>query len=159
MQKHCPFTSTINLCLLLKWKNWCLRKISAFNLCLHTIYCERFEPRSHFKRLSLIVRVNVVLNRTVFVDSDCHCQQQQPYSGLRSPGRSNSTFWYNLLFWRSILTCNRCNIVSSLKCLTYTNQTFCTMSFNRKSIKFFGGIFRNWEAMFVLIFAWTSRGF
>ena len=34
-------------------------------------YCERFEPRSHFKsRLSLIVRVNVVLNRTVIVDSD-----------------------------------------------------------------------------------------
>ena len=34
-------------------------------------YCERFEPRSHFKsRLSLIVRVNVVLNRTVVVDSD-----------------------------------------------------------------------------------------
>ena len=31
---------------------------------------ERFEPRSHFKRLSLIVRVNVVLNRTVVVDSD-----------------------------------------------------------------------------------------
>ena len=31
--------------------------------------CERFEPRSHFKRrLSLIVRVNVVLNRTVVVD-------------------------------------------------------------------------------------------
>ena len=28
--------------------------------------CERFEPRSHFKsRLSLIVRVNVVMNRTV----------------------------------------------------------------------------------------------
>ena len=34
-------------------------------------HCERFEPRSHFKsRLSLIVRVNVVLNRTVVVDSD-----------------------------------------------------------------------------------------
>ena len=34
-------------------------------------YRERFEPRSHFKsRLSLIVRVNVVLNRTVVVDSD-----------------------------------------------------------------------------------------
>ena len=33
--------------------------------------CERVEPRSHFKsRLSLIVRVNVVLNRTVVVDSD-----------------------------------------------------------------------------------------
>ena len=34
------------------------------------IFCERFEPGSHFKsRLSLIVRVNVVLNGTV-VDSD-----------------------------------------------------------------------------------------
>ena len=33
--------------------------------------CERFEPRSHFKsRLCLIVGVNVVLNRTVVVDSD-----------------------------------------------------------------------------------------
>ena len=36
-----------------------------------TYCCERFEPRSHFKsRLSLIVRVNVVLNRTVVVDID-----------------------------------------------------------------------------------------
>ena len=35
-----------------------------------TVLCERFEPRSHFiSRLSVIVRVNVVLNRTVF-DSD-----------------------------------------------------------------------------------------
>ena len=35
------------------------------------LICERFERRSHFKsRLSLIVRVNVVLNRTVVVDSD-----------------------------------------------------------------------------------------
>ena len=34
-------------------------------------FCERFEPRSHFKsRLNLIVRLNVVLNRTVVVDSD-----------------------------------------------------------------------------------------
>ena len=33
--------------------------------------CKRFEPRSHFiSRLSMIVRVNVVLNRTVVVDSD-----------------------------------------------------------------------------------------
>ena len=32
---------------------------------------ERFEPRSNFQsRLSLIVPVNVVLNRTVVVDSD-----------------------------------------------------------------------------------------
>ena len=37
----------------------------------HLSLCERFEPRSHFKsRLSLIVRVNVVLNRTVVVNSD-----------------------------------------------------------------------------------------
>ena len=35
------------------------------------VACERFEPRSHCKsRLSLIVRVIVVLNRTVVVDSD-----------------------------------------------------------------------------------------
>ena len=52
-------------------------------------------------------------------------------------------FTYNLLLWRSIVTCNRCNIVSSHKCLTYANQTFCTMSFNGKFIKFLGGIFRN----------------
>ena len=37
----------------------------------HYLYCERFAPRSHFKsRLSLIVRVYVVLYRTVVVDSD-----------------------------------------------------------------------------------------
>ena len=32
------------------------------------VFCERFEPRSHFKsRLSLIIRLNVVLNRTVLL--------------------------------------------------------------------------------------------
>ena len=102
------------------------------------------EHFAHFKsRLSSIVRVNVVLNRTVVVDSDwrflnpcgshlqsqselyhvswyngrdtinwrdtthldyeddyrtgcrnvSHCQQQQSYSGLRSPGRSNSAYF------------------------------------------------------------------
>ena len=65
-------------------------------------------------------------------------------------GKFLLSFTYNLPLWRSIVTCNRCNIVSSHKCLTYTNQTFCTMSFNRKLIKFGGKIFRNWEAMFVL---------
>ena len=35
------------------------------------------------------------------------------------------------------MTCNWCNIVFS-QLLTYTNQTFCTMSFNRKLVKFFG---------------------
>ena len=35
------------------------------------LFCDRFEPRSQFiSRLSMIVRVNVVLNRTVVVDSD-----------------------------------------------------------------------------------------
>ena len=34
-------------------------------------YCERCEPRSHWKsRLSMIIRVNVVLDRTVVVDGD-----------------------------------------------------------------------------------------
>ena len=34
-------------------------------------FCERFEPRSHFiSRIGMIVRVNVVLNRTVVVDKD-----------------------------------------------------------------------------------------
>ena len=42
-------------------------------------------------RLSLIARVHVVLSRTVVVDSDC--QQHQSYSGQRSPGRSNSTYF------------------------------------------------------------------
>ena len=33
--------------------------------------CEKFEPRCHFiSRLSMIVRVNVVLNGAVFLDSD-----------------------------------------------------------------------------------------
>ena len=33
--------------------------------------CERFEPRNHFKsRMSLIIQVDVVLKRTVVVDSD-----------------------------------------------------------------------------------------
>ena len=40
-------------------------------VCNNVENCERFEPRSRFKsRLSLIVRVNVVRNRTVVVDSD-----------------------------------------------------------------------------------------
>ena len=100
--------------------------------CQRTCLCERFEATSHFKsRLSLIVRVNVVLNRTVVVDSDrrldnmcgshlqsqredCNpfdseddystgcrdlsrCQQKQSYWGLRSPGRSNSTYFWTCL--------------------------------------------------------------
>ena len=43
-------------------KNLCSQGIHHYTI-IHA--CERFEPRSHFK--SLIVRVNVVLNRTVVV--------------------------------------------------------------------------------------------
>ena len=40
----------------------------AFCFKYFTLFCERFEPSSHFKsRLSMIVRVNVVLNRNVVV--------------------------------------------------------------------------------------------
>ena len=36
-----------------------------------SLYCEMLEARSHFiSRLSMIVRLNVVLNRTVVVESD-----------------------------------------------------------------------------------------
>ena len=67
-------------------------------------------------------------------------------------------FTYNLPLWRSIETCNRCNIVFSHKFLTYTNQTFCTMSCNRKLIKFFWGNTSKLRSH-VLIFAWSSRRF
>ena len=50
---------------------WGFEKAKRGSYPLKNFNCERFEPRSHFKRtLSLIVRVNVVLNRTVVVDSD-----------------------------------------------------------------------------------------
>ena len=50
-------------------KIWLVSSYGKFTQ--HLESCERFEPRSHFKsRLSLIVRMNVVLNRTVVVDSD-----------------------------------------------------------------------------------------
>ena len=68
-------------------------------------------------------------------------------------------FTYNLLLWRSIVTCNRCNIVSPHKCLTYTDQAFCAMSFNRKLIKFFWGNISKLRGRVCFIFAWTSRGF
>ena len=43
----------------------------------HGIYSERFESRNHFKsRVSLIVRVNVVLCRTVVVNSDWRFDNQ-----------------------------------------------------------------------------------
>ena len=47
--------------------NFCYRK-KCIIFC--NLFCERFELNIHFiSRLSMIVRVNVVLNRTVVVDS------------------------------------------------------------------------------------------
>ena len=44
---------------------------TSHSCCKHFLFkTERFEPRSHFiSRLSMIVCVNVVLNRTVVVES------------------------------------------------------------------------------------------
>ena len=49
-----------------------LHHFCTSDFCSPACFCERFEPRSHFlSRLSMIVWVNVVLNRTVVVvDSD-----------------------------------------------------------------------------------------
>ena len=118
-------------------------------------YCGRFEPRSHFKsRLSLIVRVNVVLNKTVVVQSELyhvswwyqqsinwrdttnfdseddyrtgcrnvsHCQQQQSYSALRSPGRSNSTSFCIVTVLESIA----CLKTRTLYASTWTYPCVC----------------------------------
>ena len=49
-----------------------LHHFCTSDFCSPACFCERFEPRSHFlSRLSMILCVNVVLNRTVVVvDSD-----------------------------------------------------------------------------------------
>ena len=55
---------------------------------------ERFEPKSHFKsRLSLIVRVNVVLNRTVVVDSDWR------FDNLCGSHLQNQSELYHVSWW------------------------------------------------------------
>ena len=49
----------------------CKRQMYITILSSEYLNSERFEPRSQFRsRLTLIVRVNAVLNRTVVVDSD-----------------------------------------------------------------------------------------
>ena len=65
--------------------------------------CGRFEPRSHFKSsLSLIVRYTTDFDYEDDCRTGCrnisHCQQQQSYSGLHSPGRSNSTYFWCFFF-------------------------------------------------------------
>ena len=72
------FNVGFNLPLSRFWPNW--------NMQLQ--FCERFEPWIHFiSRLSMIVRVKVVLNRTVIVDSDWRFLQ---------PVRSN---WVKVTWW------------------------------------------------------------
>ena len=46
---------------------------------------------------------------------------------------------YNLLLWRSIVTCNQCNLTLSPLINVWPTLTFCTMSCNRRSIKFLWG--------------------
>ena len=59
----------------------------------HYYCCERFEPRSHFKsRLSLIVRVNVVLNRIV-VESDWR------FENLCSSHLQSQSELYHVSWW------------------------------------------------------------
>ena len=49
-------------------KKTCGKSGSNLQRLLKLLYCESFEPRSHFiSRLSMIVRVDVVLKRTVAV--------------------------------------------------------------------------------------------
>ena len=67
-------------------------------------FCESFEPRGHFSsRLSMIVGVNVVLNRTVLVDSDWRFDN---LSGSHLQSQSelyHASWWYwhnSLWLWR-----------------------------------------------------------
>ena len=81
--------------------------INAMNMFIHLIgcrrfcynyhYCKRFEPRNHFiSRLSMIVRVNAVLNRNVVYDSDggfdnlCGGHLQSKVSSITSSGQRSA---------------------------------------------------------------------
>ena len=74
---HCPFNLTrdtltpltswiITFCFyLMNKKPRNLTKLRSCTVFKNRYFCKRFEPRSHFiSRFSMIVRVNVVLNRT-----------------------------------------------------------------------------------------------
>ena len=77
----------------------------------------------------------------------------------KTVGLDGQLFFCFYIQFTLIVTCTRCNIISSHKCLIYTNQTFCTMSFNRKLINFCGRNISKLKGHFCSIFAWTSRGF
>ena len=75
------------------------------DFCSPACFCERFEPRSHFlSRLSMILWVNVVLNRTVVVvDSDWRFDNLSS-SHLQSQSelyQASWWYWHNSLWlWR-----------------------------------------------------------
>ena len=78
-------------------------------------FCERFEPRFHFKStLSLIVRVNVVVNRTaVVVDSDWR------FDNLCSSHLQSQSELYHVSWWYYTLVIGvigqlRCDVIGRL---------------------------------------------
>ena len=82
----------------------------------HQMFCERFESRSHFKSgLILIVRVNVVLNKTVVVDGDwrfdnlccSHLQSQNVFPrGLASASTAIPSYFLSRATPIRVLFCN-----------------------------------------------------
>ena len=75
---------------------------------------ERFEPRSHFKsRLSLIVRVNVVLNRTVVVDSDWRFEDLCG-SHLQSQSELYHVSWWYYTLVIGLIGQLRCDVTGRL---------------------------------------------
>ena len=90
-----------------------LRLICDWNHFLSTeiILCERFEPRSHFKsRLSLIILVNVVLNRTVVDDSDWRFDNLCG-SHLQSQSELYHVSWWNYTLVIGLIGQLRCNVI------------------------------------------------
>ena len=104
LQRTSSFHRTTILCI----EGMLLGKWSSMNL-----DGKSFEPRSDFiSRLSMIVWVNVVLNRTVVADS--HCKQQQcPLNGGSMYAHVFSCYNYSKKFYdflessQTVLCCSR----------------------------------------------------
>ena len=79
--------------------------------------CERVEPRSHFKsRLSLIVRLNVVLNRSVVVDCDWR------FDNLCGSHLQSQSELYHVSWW-SLKTKHQIDW-DSATCITYSTDYY-----------------------------------
>ena len=77
LKSHCYIGNTLDMCV--DETHNCrahiteetVNKICIWKHLQHVKHCKRFEPRSRFiSRLSMIVWVNTVLNRTVVVDNE-----------------------------------------------------------------------------------------